>query len=400
MPVRRVLLAVVVLLATSRADAQTTDPCDLVNGTSVVGNVVTLLEDLDCSGIEFPPWQIVLTNGGTLDLNGFTLKADHAVRCDHESKPCTIMSSLPGGTLQGSLPAAPVNPLYDTGVVGDAGVRVRGVTITGFAGPGISASAQRGVKVTLEDATITANGGIGVIASMVQMFRSTVSNNGGGGVSSGGKITIVEDSEISGNEGAGISAAQKLKMERSTVSGNAGNGVQLIRAHYELGGPRAKLVDSTIEWNGGDGIRATDRPDGRIDLRTTTVSNNAASGIAFMRLVKVRDSAIANNGAHGIEASNADGCRVFLNGTTVTDNGVFGATLGPPAAPCSGGRFQAAASALTGSGLAPGCFTTQACGDVAALSLPPVLDATSVCDRSYILGSGVPGSSWSICTSD
>src|SRR5262245_16719379 len=115
------LLLALLSFAPSSAGAQTTPPCDLVNGTNVDGNDITLLEDLDCTGTTLQ-YAVVLVNGGVLDLNGFTLKANAAVRCDHEAKPCTVISTVPGGTLQGSLPSPPMEPLFADGIVGDAGV--------------------------------------------------------------------------------------------------------------------------------------------------------------------------------------------------------------------------------------------------------------------------------------
>jgi hypothetical protein len=380
------------LATTSVAVAQTSPPCDLANGTSVVGNHVTLLEDLDCTGYDYP--SVVLVNGGVLDLNGFTLKANHAVRCDHESKPCVVMSSQPGGTLQGTLPD--VLPGLDSGIIGDAGVRVIGVTITAFRGYGIDAAHHPGEKITVVDSTVTANGETGVIGAAVQLFGSIVSSNGFGGVTS---ATIIEDSEVTGNAGFGVAAARKLRMTGSTVSGNGGDGVRLNAASYERNAPRAVLTDSTVSNNAGDGLRATDRGDGRVTVRTSIVSGNTGNGIGNIRIVKAQDSMFDGNGASGIETSSAEGCRVSLTGSGVGANAVFGVTLGFADQPCSKGRFRASASTLTGSGVDADCFVTRACGDVASSTLP-VLDTASACQRSYVLGTGFPGNDWDVCTLD
>jgi len=387
------------LLAASGAVAQTTPPCDLVNDTSVVGNDVTLLADLDCTGTTLQ-YAVVLVNGGVLDLNGFTLRANTAVRCDHEAKPCIVMSSVPGGVLQGSLPEDPSPAVGGDGIVGDAGVRVIGTTITSFAGFGIVAADQPGQKIRLIDSTVSANGEIGVIGTGVQLFGSVVSGNAGGGVSSGGDTTTrVEDSAITDNGVFGLAVAHKLKMGGSIVSGNGGDGVRLIRSSAEANPPRAVIRDSTIASNAADGLRATDRIDGRISLSTTTVSSNAANGIANLRIVSARDSTFNANGVSGIATSGADGCRTAISDTTITSNGRFGVILGAPTQPCSGGRFTAISSTLTGSGTDSGCTTTLTCGDVATAT-PPVLDASSSCDTSYVLASGVPGSNWSVCSLD
>jgi hypothetical protein len=306
------------------------------------------------------------------------------------------MSSVPGGTLQGPLPNPPITPGLGDGIIGDAGVNVIGVTITGFAGNGITAAASRRQKVTLVDATVTGNGGTGVWAANAHLLGSVVSNNGYGGVTT---ASLVRDSEITGNAVFGMGAWRKLKMERSTVSDNGGEGLRLIRASWEPSGPRAVLIESTITGNGADGIRATDRLDGRVTLASTTIGGNGGSGITNVQVVKARDSTIVGNGASGIETSSVTSCRAQLSATTIGGNGIFGVTLGPPAQPCTGAHFRASASTLTANGTDGDCFVTEACGDVASSSLP-VLDASSACDRSYVLGSGLPGSSWSICSLD
>jgi hypothetical protein len=276
-------------------------------------------------------------------------------------------------------------------------VRVISVTVTGFAGNGVETGLARGTKAMLESSIVTQNGGIGVLASGLLLSNSVVSDNGSGGARSAGKPTRIENSQIVGNQGFGISAAQKLKLDGAEVSGNAGHGVQLTRADFEPSLQRAVVRNSTIAANAGDGIRATERPDARLALRLVVLSDNVASGVANVALVKGRDLTIENNGLNGIETSDAEGCRVLLSYATVRTNGFFGATLGPPEAPCAGGRFRASVSTLNGNGVDPDCFVTTACGDIASPTAPTM---DGECERSYVSGSGVPGENWSRCALD
>jgi hypothetical protein len=66
---------------------------------------------------------------------------------------------------------------------------------------------------------------------------------------------------------------------------------------------------------------------------------------------------------------------------------------------CVDGKLTVKATMLSGNGLDATCGVTQACADVGS-STEPRLDASSVCGTSYVSGSGMPGSSWGICTLD
>ena len=63
-------------------------------------------------------------------------------------------------------------------------------------------------------------------------------------------------------------------------------------------------------------------------------------------------------------------------------------------------RMRIIRSELTGNGTNGECDVTEPCADLAACTEPVIRDAATACDRSHVLGSGVPGTNWEICTGE
>lgn len=194
-------------------------------------------------------------------------------------------------------------------------------------------------------------------------------------------IARVDGITIRGFE-RGIYRPVALKMRDTTIAENALDGVLLIPDTYQkarvsidsstivdngtiglhiFNGTGAIVRRSLISGNGMQGIRAN----APLTLVETTVSGNLDTGVEAATLRLARDSSITGNGRHGLEAA-----RMNLRSTSVTANGT-GVT----------------------------CGASETCADLAA-SEQPSLDSTSVCNTSYVLLSGFPGTNWGACSAD
>ncbi len=147
-------------------------------------------------------------------------------------------------------------------------------------------------------------------------------------------------------------------------------------ASYSAGisSPRLlKLSDVTLSGNWGYGAIARSPDD-----RGTLV---------------VRDAVVTAN-TYGLYADHA----VKVSSTQVTGNAEGGVILGDPGC-AHAGRAQLKNSTVTGNAIDAECGVTEACADVMTCK-PPHLTGASSCGTSYVTDSGLPGSSWNVCTSD
>jgi hypothetical protein len=176
------LALVIVTVAVAHAQPTPVTTC----GQQVTTRRAELTTDLDCTGSDVDA--VTMTNGGRLDLNGFTLTADgggfgNGVVCN---RTCKV--SGPGTITSANIAAF---------LFGDSGrIRVDGVTITS------SDLAVRGPAASVRDSTVTGNGdGIsGTINRFVVVRNSTITGSGGTGVFGDG-IRLV-DSQVTGSGGA------------------------------------------------------------------------------------------------------------------------------------------------------------------------------------------------------
>jgi len=151
----------------------------------------------------------------------------------------------------------------------------------------------------------------------------------------------VQDASISGNAGHGVVASRSVRLKRAVVTGNATYGV-------------------------GDGVSAGSRRPLKANIKDSDVSGNGATGVTANVAAKIIDSAVVGNGIHGASAS-----RLRIRGTM-----------------------------LTGNGTDAGCGVTQTCADLASRLDAPKIRGATLCETSYVLDSGFPGTSLGLCSLD
>jgi len=359
--------------------------------------------DLDCSGFA---GDAVTIEGGTLDLQGFTLTSTAmatgpfgAVAC---SKSCKVVSNPPGGTItsDGSGTIFAILSSHSGVVVPKANLQVSDVAINDgrlfamFGTITVTDSTITGIVDPLSSGTTFAeDSGVGTFGGVVHLLRSVVTGNAGTGVRSA-KVKIV-DSEVSNNDAEGIRTGLGTAVIRgSMISGNGLAGIS---------GIRFKVVDTTITGNGTAGIAADlsagGPPPGRVKVVRSDISSNLGQGITgFPKKIAVRDSTIDNNGSEGIRqdlSETLEGAVVTLTNSTVTGNALDGIVQSASLPRC---RLKARGSTVTGNGTYASCGVAQTCADLSSCGLPKV--RASTCDTSYDVTSGFPGTSWGVCSLD
>lgn len=143
-----------------------------------------LQADLDCTG--YSGDAIVLSRGGKLSLNGFTVTANPgfgAIRC---LRSCRLVGP---GTIAGGSFGVVASPV--AGTTGRLHVSLRSATITGA-----SVAMDGGWAAVVSNSTITGNVG-GVQGAYVTLRSSTIAGNTGYGISSAYARLI--DSTVTGN---------------------------------------------------------------------------------------------------------------------------------------------------------------------------------------------------------
>jgi hypothetical protein len=142
-------------------------------------------------------------------------------------------------------------------------------------------------------------------------------------------------------------------------------GFQLVRAE----GVSLRMVT----LNGGNGgVDATNNgKTGRAVIRDSTITGSQF-GVVADRLVKIIRSTITDNRTVGVASGNFQ---------------------------CDPGKVVAIDSTITGNGTDPLCGISITCADVESCKREPILRRT-VCDTSYQLDSGMPGSTLGVCMLD
>jgi len=221
---------------------------------------------------------------------------------------------------------------------------------------------------------------------------------------------LVKGSTITGN-GEGLRIRGPAVFTNSAIDDDVGSGVVFDNMHHAI----AKCRDSTFDRNGLDGLQWTNGGFAAVaKLRRCSANDNGGRGIyvdpdlgGFIHQVKASDLTVTGNASDGValryygyEERNV----TRLKRATVTGNGGHGLALLRPYIesneyPCD--ATIASGSVLTGNGTGADCGVSRACADIAtcAASMPDV-SADTTCDTSYVVDSGIPGSSWGICTGD
>jgi hypothetical protein len=409
------LLALLCVSSTSAPAATVVDTCNQHLTTAGV-----LTADLDCTGTGLPA--VSIEGSGTLDLAGFAIIGGaQGVDCNDG---CTIYSSGARGVIR------------DTGTAifsGGRKVTVKNVTISDCGGNGVYMPqfSFRRTKIVVMDSEITGCAAIGVTASDATIVRSAITGNGEG-ISLDHSLRLI-DSDVSGNVGVGARAGKsplnlsnergaKVIVRGSTVTGN-GVGLEIL-------GP-VSFRDSAIDDNLGAGV-IFDVHESRMDCGNTTFDRNGADGLywqdaSFTVSAKFKQCSLSDNVGRGLHVDPAEGFLgslvvvdttvsgngedgifsavqpqpMLLSNSTITANGGHGiANLQwIPAAPCDVRLI--AGTSIVGNGTLAGCGTTRPCADVAACADAQLTIATdAACDTSYILDTGVPGTSWGVCAAD
>ena len=336
--------------------------------------------DLDCSAAGVVT--AVTIQGGTFDLQGFTLTAPiQAVGC---LKSCKVISDPPGGTITSagsstiSAVGAGASPsggrvnirISDVFVTNGrvnathGNIKLIDSTVTGIASTFPAVDAGVSSTARLLRSVVTANAGTGVSGTKAKIIDSTVSNNGGIGVF-GSRSVSIKRSTVSASGSNGVQTNNKsVRLTDSSVTGNGMAGVDLAIF------AKAKVVRSDISGNGTQGIIG---PSKRIIVRESTITNNGAEGIrqdAF-GVAKLTDSTITGNALDGVAQTALDQCKLILQGTTT----------------------------VAGNGTDPSCGVSRTCADLTSCD-PPEVDPASTCNTSYDVNSGFPGMSWGVCALD
>lgn len=171
---------------------------------------------------------------------------------------------------------------------------------------------------------------------------------------------------ITGAEGYGINCFTTCKIVGPGTITGATFGVAAEK--------KIKLFGVTVTGNKfGVWVKAH-KGNGWVEVRDSTITGNTDAGIVTDSFAKVTDSVISGNGGDGI-------------------------TVG--AAPCSAlGRLRLVDATVSDNGVNPECGVSLPCNDVSTCRVAPRLDGASTCGSSYVVGSGLPGDSWGVCSSD
>jgi hypothetical protein len=360
-------------------------------GTSYQGNGY-LATDLFCSGPA-----VTIQGYGELDLRGHTITTDEVgVLFDAEKGlTCRVVSSEGMGYIAGpGPPGAPLVSSHGIRVIGDGSVRIDNVTISNF---------QNGIHLSgLDNATLTSaviersfvregvsSSGTGVRGAFhVLLDGSSIRDNESTGVDA--SSVRATDSEVVRNGAVGISVSALAKLIRTTVADNGSTGVS--HGQYRP----LKAVDCVFSGNGASGVTSTSR---RMTLLRCEVSGNGDRGVSHSSgTTKIKDSGITGNAGAGVYSNSptsSRGCKMVVARSTVTGNAGHGLVCGS----VDRTRLSIRKSGVTANGGVAECGTTIACADLASDELPRIKKGAT-CDTSYVLDSGIPGSSWSVCALD
>lgn len=158
----------------------------------------------------------------------------------------------------------------------------------------------------------------------------------------------------------------RIKLVRSNVFATDGYPIRFNAAGVVSTIGKLLVIDSTISGGG--------RPDDFL--------------LFGARSVRVVRSTVEGSSGRGIGSGAESACSV--RNSTVTGHAEAGLY-------CGVARLRA--TSAVGNGTDPECGVTMACADIKAFEGAHI-DASSVCDRSYRMYSGIPGDDWDICTLD
>jgi hypothetical protein len=181
---------------------------------------------------------VMQTTSVSLDLNGFTVAGPVTCSASSYYEPSTITCTGSGN---------------GDGVSMSAGSRVHGGRVVGAGRYGISAGGSLVSPSVVEDVRVEQNAQGGIYLNNGTVRRAEVSMNGAAGIlniaaGDASAATVIEDSNISINKGAGISLSALIRNVRITYNGGA--GIVMVFA----GGNNLSVNDSFIQRNDGNAI--------------------------------------------------------------------------------------------------------------------------------------------------
>ena len=190
-------------------------------------------------------------------------------------------------------------------------VLLEGLSITGGVGGEGGGILLGNENLTLKNSQVTGNsGGISVSSdpNYSDYYDSDTAN------------IIVQNSEISNNQGSGIDKAVDVEIIDSTVENNGSKGVDFTKT--------AIITNSRVADNQGDGINNDVnvspfqfRPiEGALTLSNSVVTGNSGSGIDVSGNVTVTRTQINNNQKDGVNNSSGYGARYYSGTLLITDS--------------------------------------------------------------------------------
>jgi hypothetical protein len=180
-------------------------------------------------------------------------------------------------------------------------------------------------NIALNNLTITGGGeGVGCIReSYCTLTRVTIHDSigDGAGVSSGAHLDFL-DCLIQNNADTGLNVGHgTANFVGGRISGNASDGVLVRVGGIFAAAPADENDNTTIQNNGGNGIRASLH--NTVNLQSAVITDNAVDGVTLQlgSAMNAQSSNISNNGGHQVRIGDLSVAR-FSGGSTNKVTGV------------------------------------------------------------------------------
>ncbi|HYD09448.1 MAG TPA: cell wall-binding repeat-containing protein, partial [Acidimicrobiales bacterium] len=197
----------------------------------------------------------------------------------------SIRSYAPGGTVELDDVVFADNA-DSVNIGGFAEATLSGLDVTGNDEGGLRLYGGDLVSVSVRDAEVTGNGGVGlnISADDASLSELIVERNTAGGLRIDSDHGVVTGASVLGNEGwGGVQTTGDVTIEASTVAGNtAGDGGGSTVAGGISGhGGRLTVVSSTVSGNDGGGVAFQQHQgDGELVIEHSTITANDGAGVA------------------------------------------------------------------------------------------------------------------------
>ena len=247
----------------------------------------------------------------------------------------TVPSPVPASAHYFQLPPISIEHNLEftlaNGVVGGTGIEDDPFVITAWE---IRPGTVGGIVVTntdahvvIRDVRIHSGGGSrpGIVLSHVANARvenAILSDNGIGIKLDSVSNTVIESSEISGNNIAGVqvTGGSNAVIRRNTIFANEGNGITL-----SLPGD-VSIVNNSVGGNGRHGvfIVGSGNPTDRITIERNSINLNGENGVEFTQLgnLSLAENVFLENVEHGVRGVFSD--RIEVRNNEFGSNGVDG----------------------------------------------------------------------------